>query len=141
MFAPGAVMARPHTDAEERPTMKPIRLILALALVAALAATVAVAAVAKSRPTEPKLIPGSMVNPAYPEQERKDGVQGTVILAVELSAAGIVTGATVDKAVEGHPAFSDAAIAAVKQWRFEPARLDGKPVGITVEVPVKFALK
>jgi hypothetical protein len=48
--------------------------------------------------------------------------------------------ATVDQPVEGHPAFSDAAIAAVRQWRFEPARLDGRPVAITVVVPVRFAL-
>lgn len=121
--------------------MKPIRLILTLALLATLVAAVAVAGPAKGQPTEPKLIPASMVKPAYPDQEREDGVQGTVILAVEVSAAGAVTGATVDKAVEGHPAFNDAAVAAVKQWRFEPARLDGKPVGIAIKIPVKFTLQ
>jgi protein TonB len=52
-----------------------------------------------------------------------------------------VAGAKVDKPVDGHPAFSDAAVAAVKQWRFEPARLDGKPVDITVKIPVKFTLQ
>lgn len=125
--------------------MKPIRLILALVLVAALvtalAATAAVAESAKGRPTEPKLIPASMAKPVYPEAERKSGVEGTVILTVEISAAGAVAGAKVDKPVDGHPAFSDAAIAAVKQWRFEPARLDGKPVDIAVKIPVKFTLQ
>jgi protein TonB len=121
--------------------MKPFRLILALALVAALATTVAVAGPDKGQPTEPKLIPASMAKPVYPDAERKSGVEGTVILAVDISAAGAVAGAKVDKPVDGHPAFSDAAVAAVKQWRFEPARLDGKPVGITVKIPVKFTLQ
>lgn len=126
--------------------MKPFRMILALALVAALAATAAVAGPdkgqpTKDQPTEPKLIPASMAKPVYPDAERKGGVEGTVILAVDISAAGAVAGAKVDTPVDGHPAFSDAAIAAVKQWRFEPARLDGRPVGITVKIPVKFALQ
>lgn len=135
--------------------MKPIRLILALSLaallVSVLGATGAVAEtpkgqptkgqLTKRQPTEPKLIPASMARPVYPEAERKSGVEGTVILAVDISAAGAVAGAKVDKPVDGHPAFSEAAIAAVKQWRFEPARLDGKPVDIAVKIPVKFALQ
>lgn len=121
--------------------MKPFRLILALAFVAALVTTAAVAGPDKGQPTEPKLIPASMAKPVYPDAERKSGVEGTVILAVDISAAGAVAGAKVDKPVDGHPAFSDAAVAAVKQWRFEPARLDGKPVDITVKIPVKFTLQ
>jgi protein TonB len=121
--------------------MKPFRLILALALVAALTATAAVAGPAKGAPTEPKLIPASMAKPVYPEAERKAGIEGTVILAIDISAAGAVAGAKVDKPVDGHPAFSEAAIVAVKQWRFEPALLDGKAVDISVKIPVKFSLK
>ncbi len=101
----------------------------------------ATAGPAAGQPTEPKLIPASMAKPVYPEQERKDGVEGIVILAVDISAAGAVAGAKVEKPVEGHPAFNAAALAAVQQWRFEPARLDGKPVDISIRVPVKFALK
>lgn len=113
----------------------------ALFVVAVVIAATALAGPAKDSPTEPKLIPASMAKPVYPGKERADGVEGTVILAVDIDAAGAVTAARVDKAVEGHPAFSDAAIAAVKQWRFEPARQDGKPVAVSVKIPVKFALK
>ena len=120
--------------------MKPNRLIPALTLVALCIATAAVAGPDKGAPTEPKLVPSSVVQPMYPEKERQEGVEGAVILAVDIDATGAVAGAKVDKAVDGHPAFTDAAIAAVKQWRFEPARQDGKPVAIQVKIPVKFAL-
>ena len=40
----------------------------------------------------------------------------------------------------GHDVLDAAALRAVRNWRFEPARLDGKPVDAKLEVPVRFAL-
>jgi protein TonB len=82
-----------------------------------------------------------MVTPIYPTEERENRVQGTVVLSVDVSAEGTVTNVQVDKPVAGHPAFSGAAIAAVRQWRFEPARSNGQPVAVTISVPVRFALE
>lgn len=87
-----------------------------------------------------KLIPSSMIKPAYPEAERKAGVEGAVLLVCEIGIDGVVAKIATEQQVDGHPAFTEAAIAAVKQWRFEPARESGKPVASSLKVPVKFAL-
>ncbi len=121
--------------------MRMIRALLDVLLLFAIVLAAAGVSQAGGKPTDPKPIPASMVAPIYPEQERREGVQATVVLSVDVSADGAVTNAAVKEAVEGHPAFGKAAIVAVTQWKFEPARLDGKAVAITVAVPVKFALK
>jgi len=41
----------------------------------------------------------------------------------------------------GVASLDDAAAAAVRRWRFRPARRNGTPVRATVQVPVRFALK
>ena len=40
----------------------------------------------------------------------------------------------------GHPALDTAALAAVRQWRFDPATQAGRPVAATAEVPVRFRI-
>jgi TonB family protein len=88
----------------------------------------------------PTIIDSTLVRPVYPEQEKKDGAEGTVILRVIVTAEGLPDSITVDTAIEGHPAFSEAAVEAVRQWRFEPAEIEGKPAACEVKIPVKFAL-
>ena len=41
----------------------------------------------------------------------------------------------------GHPDLDLAAMEAVKQWRFEPAKQGNRPVAVWVMLPVRFALK
>jgi protein TonB len=41
----------------------------------------------------------------------------------------------------GHPDLDSAAVEAVKQWRFEPARRGGQAVVVWLRMPVKFVLK
>lgn len=91
-------------------------------------------------PEQPSVIPASLVQPAYPEAEKKAGVEGTVVLACEVRADGMVADITVEQAVAGHPAFTTAATAALAQWRFEPARKDGQAVACSIKVPLKFKL-
>jgi TonB family protein len=81
------------------------------------------------------------VPPAYPEAERKNGVEGTVMLRLRVTAKGGVGQILVVEAVPDHPAFNDSAIAAARQWIFEPATKDGKAVACWVQVPIRFALK
>jgi protein TonB len=82
-----------------------------------------------------------MVQPVYPAEERKNGVEGTVMLRMRVTASGSVGQILVMETIEGHPAFNDAAIDAARQWIFTPATTDGEPVACWVAVPIRFALK
>jgi TonB family protein len=84
----------------------------------------------------PKLI--KEVNPVYPEAARANGVQGTVKLHVILAKDGSVRQVEL---VSGDPLLVQAAIDAVKQWRYRPSLLNGQPVEVDNEVNVVFSLK
>ena len=77
--------------------------------------------------------------PAYPEAARTQRISGTVTLIVDIAADGSVSGAEVDR---GEPAgvFDDAALAAVANWKFQPAMKDGKAVSSRVRVPIAFKI-
>jgi len=77
------------------------------------------------------------VPPSYPEEARESGVQGVVLVQVLV----IEDGSVADwKIVNSIPLLDEAAVAAVLQWRFKPARTAGKPVAVWVAVPVHFGL-
>jgi periplasmic protein TonB len=88
--------------------------------------------------TMPK--PVQTVPPVYPEQERKAGIVGTVLLSVEIKSDGTVGTIKTEEDVAGHPAFTSSAMAAVGKWRFEPAQREGHAVACTVKIPIRFAL-
>ncbi len=60
----------------------------------------------------------SKVQPAYPELARKMNITGTVKVEVVVAPNGAVKEA---KVVGGHPVLANAALDAVRKWRFEPA--------------------
>jgi TonB family protein len=72
----------------------------------------------------------------YPESEKAAGRQGSVILALDVDRTGKVTAARVARSLG--PAFDAAALAAVRQWRFEPARRAGAAVAFAMELTVNF---
>lgn len=79
------------------------------------------------------------VPPVYPEEARKNRVQGKVILEAVVDEKGSVTKA---EAVESpDPLLSEAALTAVKQWTYAPAMLEGKPVKVYLRVTVNFRLE
>lgn len=79
--------------------------------------------------------------PHYPAEAIKKGQQGTVILDVAVDATGAVTGVQVDQRGTDAPAeLQTVAIAAARQWKFNPGRKTGKPVGGMIQVPVNFSL-
>lgn len=88
----------------------------------------------------PKIIPESMVKPSYPEDARKDGVEGMVLLDVLVKVDGTAGSITVKEGVSDYPSLAESAIAAIKEWRFEPGTRDGKPVDMQVIIPVKYKL-
>ena len=80
------------------------------------------------------------VPPEYPDAERKAGVEGYVLLAVTIEKDGTVGEITITKDVPKHPAFAKSAIAAVKEWKWAPAKDGDEPVAMKVHVPFEFRL-
>lgn len=89
------------------------------ALLAVLAiAGIAVGVRAQQAPNDILRRAKSKVQPVYPELARKMNITGTVKVEVVVSANGTVKDA---KVVGGHPVLANAALEAVKKWKFEPA--------------------
>ena len=77
------------------------------------------------------------VAPIFPLLARETRVDGIVILEATIDAQGDVRNVQVLRSVT----FLDqAAIDAVRQWRFEPARLNGAPIPVIMTITVRFAL-
>jgi|GEM_PF-2790240 len=79
----------------------------------------------------------AQVEPEYPEEARDRGVQGEVLIAVVVGTDGNVAEATV---LSGHPLLNDAALDAVKQWKFQPMLLDGIAVETETKIRMRFSL-
>jgi periplasmic protein TonB len=82
---------------------------------------------------------GYQVKPDYPERARKDGAEGTTTLKVEVLANGRVGEVVVARSA-GRADLDRAAIEAVKQWHFEPARRGATAVPVWATLPVRFVL-
>ncbi len=78
------------------------------------------------------------VEPAYSEEARKAKCQGHVVLYVEVDASGQVTNPKVMRSLG--LGLDEKAIEAVRQWKFEPAIKDGKPVTAYIQVEMNFRL-
>lgn len=85
----------------------------------------------------PKLV--KKVNPVYPEEARKAKVEGVVILGARIDKEGQVSRVIVQKGMD--PLLNQAAVDAVKQWKYEPMIIKGKSVEALFTVTVRFALK
>jgi len=78
------------------------------------------------------------VPPVYPPVAQAARVQGVVILEAIIGTTGRVTEVRVLRSV---PLLDDAALDAVRQWRYTPPLLNGTPVAVIVTVTVNFTLK
>ncbi|NOZ93296.1 MAG: M56 family metallopeptidase, partial [Acidobacteria bacterium] len=87
--------------------------------------------------TEPRKI--RAVAPVYPEKARRQGIQGTVVFDALIGTDGSVHDL---KVLQSQPAgLTGAAEAAVRQWRFEPARnARSEPVAVRYKLTVRFRL-
>lgn len=81
------------------------------------------------------------VQPEYPAEASKKGIQGDVMLKVHVNEHGIPDDVKVTKNDTGSPELGESAVRAVKQWTFNPAMKKDKPVSIWVAIPVRFKLK
>ncbi|HLI62065.1 MAG TPA: energy transducer TonB [Terriglobales bacterium] len=77
-------------------------------------------------------------DPEYSEEARKAKYQGTVILWLIVNAEGKPQDIRVQRALG--MGLDEKAVEAVKQWRFEPAKKDGHPVPVMINVEVNFRL-
>ena len=78
--------------------------------------------------------------PAYPPIARKLGLEGLVLLRVEVSAKGTPEKIVIAQS-SGAPLLDEAAMRAVQGWTFVPARRGDTPIAHPVEVPIRFQLK
>ena len=86
----------------------------------------------------PKLV--KQVNPVYPPQLREQGVFGVVVVEALADETGHVAEATALAKDNPHPLLAQAAVDAVKQWVYEPWKVDGKPAPVRFVVQVAFSL-
>ena len=77
------------------------------------------------------------VEPVYPREAEREGVQGIVILQVLINEEGQIEEARV---VRGLPLLQQAAVDAVLQWCYSPTFLEGSPVAVIAAVVVPFRL-
>jgi TonB family protein len=79
-----------------------------------------------------------MVSPAYPDAARKRGIEGWVELAFTVQTNGTVDQVEVRNASPAD-VFDDAAVRAVRQWRFEPVEKNGERIEQRAMVRLKFS--
>jgi len=81
-------------------------------------------------------------NLRYPELEREMGIQGTVYLSIIVETNGVVTNITPLREVSGGRGLTKEAIRVLKAMPpWTPGRMNGKPVRVKMNVPVKFRLE
>jgi TonB family protein len=80
----------------------------------------------------------SKTAPVYPVEAKEKHIQGKVLLAITIDATG--TAKEIRELTSPSQALTDAAIAAVKQWRYQPYRLNGTPVSVQSTVELNFQL-
>jgi protein TonB len=78
--------------------------------------------------------------PSYPSGARAFREQGSLVVSVVISTDGAVSEPRILEALPA-PTMSYAALEAVRQWEFEPARLDGEPVAVYYTLTVNFSLR
>ena len=77
------------------------------------------------------------VEPEYPPAAREKSIQGPVVLDVQIGGNGLVENVDV---ISGEPVLAQAAVRAVRQWRYQPNFVDGRPVESQARITIKFIL-
>jgi periplasmic protein TonB len=95
---------------------------------------------AKSGVTIPASYAATNRKPDYPSLSRRYGEQGTVVLRIFVKADG-TAGEVQLKSSSGFPLLDKSAIAAVRDWRFNPATSDGKAYAEWYQISIPFKLE
>lgn len=79
-------------------------------------------------------------SPTYPLQALRQGIQGRVILRIEVDANGVPSGGRIETS-SGSTLLDRAALKfVIAKWRFEPAVHGGQPIAAVALVPVDFVI-
>jgi periplasmic protein TonB len=78
------------------------------------------------------------VDPKYPRLAQLTHVSGSVILEATVDEEGNVVGI---KVLSGHVLLNDAAVEAVKQWKYSPTVLNGEPIKVQAAITINFNLR
>jgi TonB family protein len=103
-------------------------------------ASVPVPASAPLQPTAAKTVAPKLISStrlAYPASARQTGIQGTVTVLATVEANGTVSST---KALNGPMLLRQSALDSVKQWKYSPGSIDGRPTTTEVTVAVEFKL-
>ena len=85
-------------------------------------------------------VPVSKIIPEYPRIARQRGIEGQVVLEAIVGTDGRIEPEVM--VIQSVPPLDQATIAALRQWRFRPARdNDGTPVRVSLRVPFRFVLQ
>ncbi len=79
------------------------------------------------------------VSPVYPAEEKESKVEGQVVTEVVINEQGQVESVKVETS-SGNANLDQAAVDAIRQWTFEPATLNGKPVAVFYRLTTNFEL-
>ena len=77
------------------------------------------------------------VEPEYPADARAQHLQGSVTLEVRIGGEGNIHNIAV---VEGNPLLAEAAVQAVRQWKYLPYSVEGRPVEMQTRITIRFTL-
>jgi protein TonB len=75
--------------------------------------------------------------PAYPPIAKATGTSGPVVLAATISSSGTIENLRV---LSGNPMLRQAAVEAVKTWRYHPYLLNNQPVAVETTITINFSL-
>ena len=120
-----------------------LRTCLAVACLSGLAGGVGLAAEKVYLPGHGVSLPVvvSEVHAVYPPAALKSHIAGTVMLECVVRPDGTVGKVKVVKSVDSKHGFDDAAVRAMKQWRFKPGLKDGRAVPVRVNTEMTFRTK
>jgi periplasmic protein TonB len=76
--------------------------------------------------------------PVYPELAKRARIEGDVVIECTIDPSGRVVDATVIRSI---PLLDDAALEAVRGWRYRPTLVDGVPVPILMTVTARFRIR
>ena len=77
------------------------------------------------------------VDPRYPQEAKRNHIQGDVILQTTIDRDGSIRNLRV---VYGAPVLAQAAVDAVRQWKYRPFKLKGEPVAVETAIKIRFHL-
>lgn len=89
-------------------------------------------------PKDGQIVPGTLVTkiqPEYPASAKAQGLSGSVTLRIVIDKKGNVLDA---RAVGGDPVFFESAAKAVRQWKYTPSKLKGKPINVVTQITLTY---